>query len=85
MKTILFWIEAFRRILVRWHVAPLILLGVLVHVMYMLIEKLLSFPNDTDVGIYTVYAGLVGGVLTAMFASFRLLLTGIKKEKDDEQ
>jgi len=79
------YLEKFRKILVRWHVTPLVLLGVLVHVMYMLIDKLISFPNDTDVGIYTVYAGLVGGVLTAMFASFRLLLTGIKKEADDDQ
>lgn len=79
------YIELFRRTLVRWHVAPLALLGILVHIMYMLIDKLLNFPNDTEIGLYTVYAGLVGGVLTAMFASFRLLLTGIKKEKDDEQ
>lgn len=77
--------EKFRKTLVRWHVAPLVLLGILVHIMYMLIDKLLNFPNDTDIGIYTVYAGLVGGVLTAMFASFRLLLTGIKREKDDDQ
>jgi hypothetical protein len=77
-------IEKFRKTLVRWHVTPLVLLGVLVHVMYMLIDKLISFPNDTDVGIYTVYAGLVGGVLTAMFASFRLLLIGIKKDADEQ-
>lgn len=77
-------IERLRKGLVRWHVAPLILLGILVHIMYMLIEKLLDFPSCTDTGPYATYAALVGGVLTAMFASFRLLLTGIKKEKEDE-
>jgi hypothetical protein len=79
------FIEKFRKTLVRWHVAPLTLLGVLVHIMYILIDKLNSFPACTEVGPYTVFAGLVGGVLTAMFAAFRLLLTGIKKEHDDDQ
>ena len=85
MKAILLWLEAFRRILVRWHVAPLVLLGVLVHVMYGLIDKLNNFPACTDSAQYAVYAGLVGGVLTAMFAAFKLLLTGITKERKDDQ
>lgn len=76
--------ETLRKSLIRWHVAPLILLGALVHIMYMLIEKLIDFPCGNDVAIYTVYAGIVGGVLTAMFASFKLLLTGIKREKESD-
>lgn len=78
-------LETLRRGLVRWHVAPLLLLGALVHIMYMLIDKLINFPCGEDVGIYTVYAGIVGGVLTAMFASFKLLLTGIKREKQADE
>jgi len=74
--------ETLRKSLIRWHVAPLILLGVLVHIMYMLIYKLIDFPcGEGDDVIYGIYAGIVGGVLTAMFASFRLLLTGINREK----
>lgn len=74
------FIEGFRRGLVRWHIAPLLLLASLVHIMYMLIDKLIDFPCGTDPATYGIFAGIVGGVLTAMFASFRLLLTGIKKE-----
>ncbi len=74
-------IEALRKNLIRWHVAPLILLGALVNIMYMLIDKLINFPCGTDVGIYTVFAGIVGGVLTAMFAAFKLLLMGGKKDE----
>lgn len=76
--------EQLRKGLIRWHVAPLLLLGALVHIMYMLIDKLINFPCGDDVGIYTVYAGIVGGVLTAMFASFKLLLTGIKKDASND-
>lgn len=72
--------EKLRLALIRWHVAPLILLGVLVHIMYWLVDKLINFPCGTDIATYTVFAGIVGGVLTAMFAAFRLLLVGIKKE-----
>lgn len=78
-------LETLRGILMRWHVAPLILLGILVHIMYWLVDKLINFPCGTDVGVYTVFAGIVGGVLTAMFASFKLLLTGIKREKESDE
>lgn len=72
--------ESLRKSLIRWHIAPLLLLASLVHIMYMLIEKLIDFPCGTDPATYGIFAGIVGGVLTAMFASFRLLLTGIRKE-----
>jgi hypothetical protein len=79
------FIEKFRLILVKWHVAPLVLLGALVHVMYLLTYKLIDFPCGTDIAVYGIYAGVVGGVLTAMFAAFRLLLTGIAKENDSDK
>lgn len=78
-------IETLRRGLVRWHVAPLLLLVALVHIMYMLIDKLINFPCGTDAATYGIFAGIVGGVLTAMFASFKLLLTGIKREKESDE
>ena len=78
------FLEAFRKMLVRWHIAPLILLGVLVHIMYWLVDTLINFPCGTSEVVYGIYAGIVGGVLTAMFASFRLLLTGVNKENDQE-
>lgn len=78
-------LETFRRGLVRWHVAPLILLGILVHIMYWLVGRLINFPCGTDAAIYGIFAGIVGGVLTAMFASFKLLLTGIKREKEVDE
>lgn len=78
------FVEGTRKSLIRWHVAPLLLLGVLVHIMYMLIDKLINFPCGTDVATYTVFAGIVGGVLTAMFAAFKLLLTGVTREKTND-
>ena len=77
--------ETLRRSLIKWHVAPLSLLTVLVHIMYMLIDKLINFPCGTDVTIYGIFAGIVATVLTAMFASFKLLLTGIKREKESDE
>jgi hypothetical protein len=79
------FIENIRVTLVKWHVAPLAVLIFLSWITHRLVDRLINMPEGTDVATYTVYAGLVGMVLTAMFASFRLLLTGIKKEADNDQ
>lgn len=73
------WLEKLRVALVKWHVAPLLLLISLTKIQYLLVDNLINFPCGTDVAVYGIYAGIVTTVLGFEFAAFKTLLKGVSK------
>lgn len=78
------WYETLRILLMKWHVAPLIVLGFIGYWTQMAMLKLASFPEGTDVAQYGIYAGVVTALLGFMFGAFKMLLSGVNKEDLDD-
>jgi hypothetical protein len=74
------WLEKLRVALVKWHVAPLLLLISLTKIQYFLVDNLINFPCGTDAAVYGIYATIVTTVLGFEFAAFKMLLKGVSKE-----
>ena len=77
------WYETLRILLMKWHVAPLVVLAFLGYWTQMAMLKLASFPETTDAAMYGTYAGVVTVLLGFMFGAFKMLITGVKKEDSD--